>query len=236
MSIMLTHLPDALAASVSEVWHDDEYPRRPRPGPATPRGRMSHPAPLPPDDDRAATDARLLRRMAAGDKSALAELYDRFSRPLYSTALHIVRDPSEAQDLVHDAFIALWEKASLFASERGTAFSWAVTFVRNRAIDRVRSRRRRAELLAASAPTDLGYDESSDADTGATAVLGDQARAVRAAVATLPPDQQRAVELAFFSGLTQQEIAQKLSAPLGTVKARIRRGLLKLRDTLAHRL
>ena len=106
--------------------------------------------------------------------------------------------------------------------------------MRNRAIDRVRSRRRRGELLGASVPADLGYEEST-ATAHETAALGDQARAVRAAVAALPAEQQRALELAFFSGLTQQEIAEKLSEPLGTVKARIRRGLLRLRDTLAHR-
>lgn len=187
--------------------------------------------------ERHAEDARLLRRMAHGDKSALAELYDRFSKPLYATALRIVNDPSEAQDLVHDAFIALWEKAAVFEAHRGTAFSWAVTLVRNRAIDRVRSRRRRADLLAESTPGDLGYQEDlAGPAADDSAALGDQAQAVRSAVATLPAEQRRALELAFFSGLTQQEIAHKLSEPLGTVKARIRRALLKLRDTVAHRL
>jgi RNA polymerase sigma-70 factor (ECF subfamily) len=98
-------------------------------------------------------------------------------------------------------------------------------------------RRRRAELLAESAPSDLGYAETSGAPSGEdSASRGDEAQAVRAAVATLPIEQQRALELAFFGGLTQEEIARKLSEPLGTVKARIRRGLLKLRDTLARRL
>lgn len=230
---MLTHLPDALAAAVSEAMHEDGSAR---PSPRFPRGRMSD-APLTPSgDDRAKADAQLVRRMAAGDKAALAELYDRFSRPLYATALRIVTDPTDAQDLMHDAFIALWEKAATFDAQRGSAFAWAVTLIRNRAIDRVRSRRRRGELLAASVPSDLGYDENSGVSADANATLVDQASAVRAAVATLPSDQKRAVELAFFSGLTQLEIAQKLSEPLGTVKARIRRGLLKLRDALAHRL
>ena len=98
-------------------------------------------------------------------------------------------------------------------------------------------RRRRAELLTSSAPADLGYDEDLSGTAAADqAILGDEATAVRAAVATLPADQKRALELAFFSGLTQQQIAEKLSEPLGTVKARIRRGLIKLRDLLARRL
>jgi RNA polymerase sigma factor (sigma-70 family) len=100
--------------------------------------------------------------MARGDKAALAELYDRFSRPLYATALRIVNDPAEAQDIVHDAFIALWEKAAHLRHASAAAPSaWAVTLMRNRAIDRVRSRRRRSELLAAAAPDDLGYDETA---------------------------------------------------------------------------
>jgi len=188
-------------------------------------------------DERQQADNRLVLRVAQGDKQAFAELYDRFSRPLYATALRVVRDPTEAQDIVHDTFVALWEKAGTFESNRGNAFAWAVTLVRNRAIDRVRMRRRRADLISASAPSDLGYEENTAGPTADDqAALGDQASAVRAAVATLPPDQKRALELAFFSGFTQQQIAEKLSEPLGTVKARIRRALLKLRDSLSRRL
>jgi RNA polymerase sigma-70 factor (ECF subfamily) len=189
-----------------------------------------------PPGERGAEDARLVRRMAGGERDALAELYGRFSRPLYATALRILNDATEAQDVVHDVFITLWEKSSAFAVEKGTAFSWAVTLTRNRAIDRLRSRRRRAELLEQSVPADLGYNEDGGAEAGETAALRDQAHAVRAAVAALPADQKRALELAFFGGLTQQEVAEQLQEPLGTVKARIRRGLGKLRDVLAHRL
>jgi RNA polymerase sigma-70 factor, ECF subfamily len=198
--------------------------------------RMSSPETAVPDE-RSIEDARLIRRMAGGDHQAMAELYERFSRPLYSTSLHILKDTAEAQDIVHDVFIALWEKAAVFASDRGSAFSWAVTLTRNRSIDRLRSRRRRAELLDQAAPADLGYFETiTGADGNDPAALQDQAQAVRAAVAALPREQKHALELAFFSGLTQQEIAARLSEPLGTVKARIRRGLVKLRDSLAPRL
>jgi len=197
--------------------------------------RPSHAAQA--SEERAGVDALLLRRMAAGDNAALSELYDRFSRPLYATALRIVNDPSDAQDIIQDAFVALWEKASIFETERGTAFSWAVTLVRNRAIDRLRSRRRRARLLEGSTPAELGYREDTDGPAADdSAALNDDARSVRAAVDALPADQQRALKLAFFSGLTQEEIAAKLQEPLGTVKARIRRGLHKLRDTMGRRL
>ncbi len=229
MSISLSCFPGGLAHAVAEA--KDAAPQ--------PRWRASMTTPLtsqvPPPDDREIHDTRLMRQVAAGDRQALAELYDRFSGPLYATAVRILRDSAEAQDVVHDAFITLWEKAAAFERERGSAFSWAVTLVRNRAIDRIRRRRRRAELLAESAPADLGYDEDSPAAGGETAALGDDARVVRAAVAQLPVEQQQALELAFFGGLTQEQIAEKLSQPLGTVKARIRRGLLKLRDTLASR-
>lgn len=189
----------------------------------------------PLNDERNAADAELVRRIAAGDRDALAGLYDRHSRPLYSTALRILSDPAEAQDVVHDAFITLWKKSAEFQTERGTVFGWAVTLVRNRAIDRLRTRRRHSELLEQSVPDDLGYVESA-AGADRSASLGERAAAVRAAVTALPPEQKRALELAFFGGLTQQQIAERLREPLGTVKARIRRALTKLRDSLAHHL
>lgn len=229
MSTLLPTLPAGVAYAVAKR-DSGVGPRR--------LERMKPPAATPttPPDDRDLNDARLLQRVAGGDRQALADLYDRFSGPLYGTALRIVREPAEAQDVVHDVFITLWEKAAAFDTTRGSAFSWAVTLVRNRAIDRVRMRRRRAELLAESAPSDLGYGADQNLLSGAEAASwGDEARVVRAAVATLPTEQQRALELAFFSGLTQEEIARKLREPLGTVKARIRRGLLKLRDSLARR-
>lgn len=226
MSLLLSS-PSGFAYAVAE---EDDRARR-----AT-RGGMTSPDPTPPPEDREAVDAELMQRIAQGDRQAFARLYDRFSGPLYGTALRILREPADAQDVVHDAFVTLWDKASTFEANRGNAFAWTVTLVRNRAIDRVRMRRRRAELLAESAPSDLGLDAQTDAVSGIDAAAGaDTAQAVRAAVATLPVEQQRALELAFFGGLTQEEIARKLREPLGTVKARIRRGLLKLRDTLAQR-
>ena len=230
MSFMLSCLPcEAVGSSGSMDWTALQFPTR---GMTTPRST------LPQDPgDRDLADGVLLCKVAAGDRDAFSQLYDRFSGPLYGAAQLILRDPTEAQDVVHDAFISLWEKAATFETSRGSAFSWAVTLVRNRAIDRVRMRQRRAELLAKSAPEDLGYASDGAASHGGDrAILDDNARLVRAAVAELPVEQQRALELAFFGGFTQEEIAHKLREPLGTVKARIRRGLIKLRDTLAvHR-
>lgn len=228
MPILDIALPDLLACAVAAADGPSRTPRS---------GRMNEPASTPPPEERQQADARLLQRIARGDREAFAQLYASFSGPLYGSALRIVRDPAEAQDVVHDAFVTVWEKASTYEVARGSAFSWAVTLVRHRAIDRLRSRRRRAELLAESEPADLGYEIDPPRASGSEhAVQTDEARAVRAAVAALPAEQQRALELAFFGGLTQEQIAETLREPLGTVKARIRRGLLKLRETLARRL
>lgn len=187
-----------------------------------------------PADTPTISDETLLTRVAGGDKDAFGELYDRFCRPMLAMVNRILGDPREAEDIVHDSFVAVWEKAADYDSGRGSAFSWVITLTRNRALDRVRSRKRRGDLLEQSAPADLGYDETPR-DVAGQADLADRAATVKAAFGRLPEEQRQAIELAFFSGLTQQEIAERLQQPLGTVKARIRRGLLKLRDLVAHR-
>lgn len=193
---------------------------------------MSIPAAESPPGDG---DAALLHRVASGDRDALAALYDRQARVLYATALRILNDAAEAEDIVHDVFVALWTKACEFDASRGSAIAWTLTLTRNRAIDRLRSRKRRGDLLQAS--------EWSAPQPGLAAAAMDSAEnlwhqekavVVRRAVGGLPADQRSALELAFFGGLTQQEIAARLQEPLGTIKARIRRGLLKLRDEVAH--
>lgn len=196
---------------------------------------MTDAAPQQSTGDRQPDDSELVRRMARRDKAACAELYDRFSRPLYSVALRILNDAAEAEDIVQDVFVSLWERAASFEAGRGSAFAWAVALTRNRAIDRLRMRRRRSDLLADSFAADIpGGQSMPETDTAGNLAFKEESVAVRAALSTLPSEQVRALELAFFSGLTQQEIAARLSEPLGTVKARIRRGLLKLRDTLTR--
>lgn len=191
---------------------------------------------LPDRDDQSREQARLLDAMARGDKSALALLYDSLGRPLYSLALRIVNDSGEAQDIVQDVFLQIWQKSGTYDTSRGSVFGWAATLTRNRAIDRVRMRKRRSELLAESAADLQPAPMSDNEESGASLWIKEKARAVRDALRQLAPDQQKAIELAFFSGLTQLQIAAKLNEPLGTVKARIRRGLLKLRETLPSQL
>ena len=207
--------------------------------------RRASPARLPmmnaPEDtaDREAQardQAGLLAAMARGDKSALAGLYDTLAKPLYSLAFRVTGDAAEAQDLVQDVFLQLWNTAGSYDPARGSVFSWAATLTRNRAIDRVRMRKRRADLLAGSAAELQPAAPAGAGDSAGALWVQEKAGAVRAALRQLAPDQQQALELAYFSGLTQQEIATRLNEPLGTIKARIRRGLLKLRETLPARL
>ncbi len=183
-------------------------------------------------EDQAREQSRLLAAIAAGEKAALGSLYDLLSRPLYSLAYRILNDSAEAEDVVQDVFLQIWRKAETFDTARGSVFGWAATLTRNRAIDRVRMRKRRTELLAESAPDLQPAPLSGDLDSGASLWLQEKARAVRSALGQLAPDQQKAIELAFFSGLTQLQISAKLNEPLGTIKARIRRGLLKLKENL----
>jgi RNA polymerase sigma-70 factor, ECF subfamily len=190
--------------------------------------------PLPDRTVENLEDAKLMQRVAEGDRAAFAKIYDRFSRPLYATAVRILHDSAEAEDILQEVFLTLWEKSPDFNQQRGSAFSWAVTLTRNRSIDRIRMRKRRGTLLNESLPEDFGYAGQSEAATS-TAELESKETAikVRTAVMNLPEEQQKALQLAFFSGMTQQEIATKLREPLGTIKARIRRGLLKLRENFA---
>lgn len=199
--------------------------------------RMTEPAPSSIGDEAQAHEqARLLAAMAIGEQAALGQLYDSLAKPLYSLAFRVLNNASEAQDVVQDVFVQLWKKASSYEQSRGSVFSWAVTLTRNRAIDRVRTRKRRAELLAESAPDIQPMTLNGGHDSAHSLWLQEKAAAVRGALAQLGPDQQKAIELAYFSGLTQQEIAVTLNAPLGTIKARIRRGLRQLREIIPFHL
>lgn len=174
---------------------------------------------------------RLLQRIAEGSLEAMASFYDQTSAPLFSVAVQILGDRSEAEEVIQDVFVQIWEKAGTFDSQLGSAFHWSLSIARHRSIDRVRARQRRARLLAefegicdTEAASGTGPEESAS--------VMEEARSVRAALKELPADQRQAIELAFFGGKTHLEIAAALREPLGTVKARIRRGLLKLRESL----
>lgn len=181
-------------------------------------------------DDRR-TDALLADRIRSGDTVALGELYDRHAGMALATALRVLRDRQEAEDVVHDAFVAVWRKIDRFNAERGSLRAWLMTVVRNRAIDRVRARR-----------NPMGVDEADELSllrTGPNPTWEDALRRtsavdVQAAMATLPDEQRRAVELAYFEGYTYREVAELTSVPAGTANGRLRLALTKLRDALGQ--
>ena len=181
----------------------------------------------------AADDQVAIEQMTRGNQSALGELYDRHGRLIYSLALRVLRDQGDAEDVVQEVFLQAWREAARFDLTRGNVVAWLVMVTRSRAIDRLRRRQARPQLAAKSEP-DGRVDDSPRADVQ----MEWQSRAteVRRALETLPLLQRVAVELAFFDGLTHAEIAEQLEVPLGTVKTRVRQGLLKMRDCLAGAL
>jgi len=181
---------------------------------------------MPPADE----EIELLRRIAACDREALAKFYDRAAGPLFSLALRILGEPADAEEVVQDVFVQIWDKAARFNPSMGSPFHWALSIARNRSIDRLRARQRRSRLV-----TDFqasGQVVSAENPSGSFELPEDELAAIRSAVKSLPQEQRQAIELAFFGGLTHPEIAEVMKEPLGTVKARIRRGMLKLRDSL----
>jgi len=178
-----------------------------------------------------ADDQAALERMARGDQAGLAEMYDRHGRLVYSLALRIVRDRGDAEDVTQDVFVQAWRQASRFDTTRGNVAAWLLTMARSRAIDLIRRRRVRPQPGA-----DDMVMETKDASPAPDVQFEwvQRAEVIQEAMGALPLVQRLAIELAFFEGLTQAEIAEQLEVPLGTVKTRIRQGLLKLRDRLAR--
>ncbi len=176
-------------------------------------------------------DAQLLVRIASGDEVAFGALYDRFSPGLYSFILKMVRDEKEAEDVLQEGFAHIWRRASTYDPARSSAFTWAVMILRNKAIDRLRVRQR-IERTMEKATVEFSHFAEADEVSAGEAERREDGALVRSALKEIPEEQKQAVELAFFGGLTHEQIAEKLGAPLGTIKARIRRGLLKLRDFL----
>lgn len=178
------------------------------------------------------TDEVLFSRIAGGDAAAFECFYDRYERLFFGLVLRIVRDEKEAEDVLQDAAVLIWERAPQYHATLGRPLSWAVTLVRNKAIDRLRAGKRRVDLLERAAD-ELGGGEGTSAASGdPPRVCPDGAALVKRSLMGLPTEQRQAIELAFFGGLSQSEIADHLKQPLGTIKARIRRGMITLRDAL----
>ena len=179
-------------------------------------------------------DREMIERIGRGDQSAFSALYDRLSRPLYSLALRMLGDAGDAQDALQDVFLQIWSRAATYNPEQSTVFSWTVLLTRSRVIDRLRARKRRLRIVdSATGDEDADVADASTMESAAdTADKNDEAARVRSVLNNLPSEQREAIELAFFADLTHHEIAARLGEPLGTIKARIRRGLLKLRERL----
>jgi RNA polymerase sigma-70 factor (ECF subfamily) len=179
-----------------------------------------------------AGDAALVRRMSGGDERALGALYDRWSAAVYALVLQIVRDAAEAEDVVEDVFWQSWRQAARYEPSRAGVSTWLLTIARSRALDRLRSLRRAREetvpiTSAAESVASSGATPAVDAELSEERVL------VAAALRELPAEQREALELAYFGGLSQTEIAARTGQPLGTVKTRMRLAMQKLRTRLA---
>jgi RNA polymerase sigma-70 factor (ECF subfamily) len=171
----------------------------------------------------------ILERAARGDRSALLELYDRYAPALMAVAYRITGARAEAEDVVQDAMLRAWRDAGSFDRSRGSATSWLMTMTRNRAIDVLRARKRRDVHAANEGP-----DDAIVATPELAVSTAERAAAVRLALDSLSEDQRAVLDLAYFSGLSHSEIAERLGEPLGTVKTRIASAVRRLRDELAR--
>jgi len=207
MDAYLALLP--VAATVQR-WETVEWARH-----APKRGNFPTLGMTSPIESERQRDSDLVLRVAREDQAAFAELYDRFSPGLYAVALRMVFDAREAEDVIQEAFHQMWRRAQTYDAARSSAFTWAVMIVRpiNKAVD-------------------LNYFAEIDESSASVPLDQERNTSIRAALEEIPVDQKQAIGLAFFGGLTHEEIALRLDTPLGTVKARIRRGLLRLRDRL----
>jgi RNA polymerase sigma-70 factor (ECF subfamily) len=182
------------------------------------------------------TDRSLLQRIAARDTAALAALYDRHSRLLFGLILRIVRDRAEAEEILQEAFVRVWTRAETYDARVGEPLPWIVRLSRNVAIDRLRARRSRGavdtpppdrDMVEAVAASDIQSPEAVVFDTERRQALSD-------ALAALPAEQRHLIEAAFFEGYTHSELAHRFGLPLGTVKTRIRAGMIAMRQRLEH--
>jgi RNA polymerase sigma-70 factor (ECF subfamily) len=182
-------------------------------------------------DPAAISDGELIQRIVRGDPTAVAALYDRYAGVLLALALRILHDRTEAEDVLHDAFVLVDDRAHRYVPERGTVVAWLITLVRNLSIDRRRRRDRRGAIardIFAHEPN----ASRSEADPEAQMLGATEAARVRRALECLPALQRSTLELSFFSGLSYPEIAAKENLPIGTIKSRAARALIALREAL----
>lgn len=179
------------------------------------------------------SDADLMVQLAAGNPAAMDLLYDRYNRPVYSFAYRMLGDREYAEDLLQEVFLRAWRRGSRFSETRGSLISWLLSITHNMAIDELRKQQRRPRKADSSEPEMLLSSIQDSAEPVENqAVLVDHQRIVRTALEDLPESQRQVLEMAYFNGLTQREIAEQLDAPLGTIKTRMRLGLRKLQESV----
>jgi RNA polymerase sigma-70 factor, ECF subfamily len=171
------------------------------------------------------TDSMLISRVRAGDEDALAALHDRYAQVVYSVALRVLGETTQAEDILQEIFLQLWRNPQTFDSNRGSLGAWLAVITRHRAIDHLRRRRPETDIEDVIVAVDTHLEQTTDRNMTISKV--------RAAVEHLPAEQRKPLEMAFFQGLTHSEIASKTGEPLGTIKTRIRTALLTLRKALA---
>ncbi len=189
---------------------------------------------IPARDHAALTNAELVHRIAGGDQRALGALYDRQVTLVHSLALRLLGDADDAEDVVEETFWQAWRHASRYDASRGSVSAWLCSIARSRALDLLRAARRRPERIASSVQND---DDTALASPNASPLgvveASDQRTLIRGALDELPPEQRESIELAYFGGLSQSEIAERTGQPLGTIKTRIRLAMMKLRARLS---
>ncbi len=177
-------------------------------------------------------DIALLTRVAGRDAGALADLYDRHNRLLFSLILRVLRDRGESEDVLQEVFVRVWDRADTYSPALGTPLAWLVRIARNRAIDRLRSRQVRANVAESYEDPPVAADPTPAGNPEQLARTAEHRRAIVAALDQLPPEQRTLIDAAYFEGFTQSELAERFNLPLGTVKTRIRTAMQELRKTL----
>jgi RNA polymerase sigma-70 factor (ECF subfamily) len=183
-------------------------------------------------DYKKLNDETLLRLIVHGNEQALSELFDRYHRLVFSIGLNALGDPQVAEEITQDVFVRVWERAATYQSEQGKVITWLGRIARNRSIDIYRQRSIRPEHNSLSWDGLLNIDLDGAPNVESSFELADLQRRVRQALAGIPAEQRQALAMAYFQGLSHQEIANALGQPLGTIKTRIRLGMLKLKTML----
>jgi RNA polymerase sigma-70 factor (ECF subfamily) len=184
-------------------------------------------------EEQVAEDVALIQQIGQGNRAAFEKFHRQYANLIFSTTFKVLNNQSDAEDVTQDVMFMLWEKSPMFDASRGKPLTWVTTMARNKAIDRLRSIQRRSRLhdeveCEAGREANVSFEQPADSMDSS-----EQGQIVRSAVMKLNREQRQVIEMSYFMGLTQQQISERINAPLGTVKARIRRGMLRLKKIVS---